>query len=194
MCNDTKSGRELVYDGFCCVWKFLITGWQWPRTVVESTDSLNILIYVVDQQRVLLLIEPRPGKIFLEGGDGKIVANIAGRFDGKEGPAALAIKEAKEEAGVTLRDDQVEFLNNGQFMYLSPGLITERAILAYAEVASGQIDPNERSFGAEGEDEQITRVWMTLDKFRTMICDDVRLFALREWFFRNKIRSSALTA
>jgi len=186
MSDGQQTGWELVYKGFCQVWKIPFGKGQ--RTVVESTDSLNLLVYVKDREQVLLLGQPRPGKLFLEGGDGESVANIAGRFDKGQNPVELAINEAKEEAGITIRPDQVEFLNNGSMMYLSPGLITERVILAYAEVAADQIDPNERTFGVEGEDEQTTRVWVTLDEFQTMVCDDVRLFTLREWFFRNKVQ------
>lgn len=184
MMDEDLRGRILRWHGFCKVWHLHVGGHR--VEVVQSNDSLNLLIYVRDRGQVLLLEQPRTGKIFLEGLPGTTTSTIAGRFDVAASPVELAIKEAQEEAGIALRSEQVEFLNNGRPMYLSPGLNTERVILAYAGVTSDQIEQGERTFSAPDEDEQIKRVWMSLDEFRNITCEDVRLFLYREWFFRTK--------
>lgn len=181
---DVRTGCNLLYDGFCKVWSMLARGKPW--TVVQSNDSLNLLIFVRGRDRFLLLRQPRPGKIFLEGGDGKTVSTVAGRFDKNKTPGELAIAEAWEEAGVRVRPEQVDLLNMGRWFYLSPGMNTERAILAYAEVTSDQVEDGEHLRSAESEDEQCERVWMTREQFYSYHCEDIRLFAFREWWFRNE--------
>ncbi|GEM_PF-5377538 len=186
--SDERPDRELVSDafnGFCKVWRIIFRGH--PLAVVQSNDSLNLLIFVRDRAQFLLLRQPRTGKLFLEGGDGKTVSTVAGRFDKKFTPTELAIAEALEEAGVRVREDQVQLLNDGKWMYLSPGMDTERVLMAYAEVNSDQVEEDESVRSAVGEDEQCERVWMSVDEFRNYISEDVRLMLFREWWFRKYI-------
>src|SRR3989338_6361687 len=106
--TDERPAVELVSDafgGFCKVWRMMFGGR--PLAVVQSDDSLNLLIYVRDRTLFLLLEQPRTGKLFLEGGDGKTVSTVAGRFDKKFTPTQLAIAEALEEAGVRVKPEQV---------------------------------------------------------------------------------------
>lgn len=187
--SDERPVCKLVSDafnGFCKVWSMPFC--KRELAVVESNDSLNLLLYVRGpenfQCRFLLLRQPRTGKIFLEGGDGKTVSTVAGRFDKRATPAALAVSEAFEEAGVRVREDQIQFLNGGRLMYLSPGMNTERVLLAYAEVTSDQVEDGEHLRSALDEDEQCERVWMNIDEFENYACEDVRLFLYREWWFR----------
>lgn len=167
-----------VYDGFCKV--DIVGGLE----VVRVTDSVSILFYDATNDRVLLVRQPRPAIASADNPEGYITETVAGRFDKNLGVKALAVQEAKEEAGVEIEEDDVLLLNGGRPMALSAGIITEHAYLAFAELNPDRAEEEERIFGVESEGERISRVWVPTAQFLDgrYCCEDLRVFTLRLWF------------
>ncbi len=159
-----------------------------PREVVLATDSVCALFYFRDLRQILLIEQPRLAVMNAANPQGLLLETIAGRFDINLGVKALVVKEAKEEIGAVIAEADVEILNDGEPMYVSAGMTNEKSYLAYVETTSDKIEKQERVFGVAAEGEAIKRVWIPRDRFisESFICQDGRLFALREWFIRTK--------
>lgn len=151
------------------------------REIYHTTDAVAILLYDKAGRRLILVRQPREAMINEANPDGLITEPVAGRFDCDLGVTALAVKESLEEAGVTLREDQIEVLNSGQSMPGSPGESDSRKYLCYAIVEPGQIGPNQMIFSAPGEDERTTRVFLPNDELETYVCEDLSAFALIQY-------------
>lgn len=163
--------------------------WLDPKTnheVIECTDSLAILIHVEDLNKFVLLLEDRLAMRTVDNPTGTITGLVAGRFDNNQTPMELAVQEALEECGADITGEQIEFLNHGQPLGLSPGIITERSYLAFARINSNQLE-SDRVFGLAGENEKITRRLVTLEELRNMTYDDIRVMTLVLWYLQNKV-------
>jgi len=171
-----------VYSGFVNVDKH-----PNDHEVVIATDSVAIFIYDRDAERVLLITQCRLPMVRPDNPEGLITETPAGRFDIKIGVAGLAVKEVKEEVGVTITEDEVQLLNNGVPLALSPGILTERIYVAYVEVSSSQIEKGERVFGVPEEGEEIRRVFVPLEKLESMVCDSITTWALVQWFLKERL-------
>ncbi|MDA1192547.1 MAG: hypothetical protein O3A46_12805 [Candidatus Poribacteria bacterium] len=168
--------KKTIYEGF-----YTFEVLQTPdgeREVLRTSGGVSILLHDTVKRRIILVEQPRASLISDENPDGLIVENVAGRFDVRLGAKALAVKEAWEEVGVRLREDQVELLNDGQPMTVSAGATDELAYLAYAEITPDQIEPGEHVRGVVGEGERVTRVFVSLDDLDSYICQDMRVWAL----------------
>ena len=105
------------------------------------------------------------------------------RFDVDLGVKALAVKEAKEEAGVKVTEDRIVVLNQGVPMALSAGILAERAYLCYVEVTEDDFEQEERSFGTDAG-EHVRRVWIPTEELEGYVCEDIRVWAFNQWFLR----------
>lgn len=133
--------------------------------VVKASDSVAGLINVTDTNQVVLVEQHRPAMANLTDKMGTIIELVAGRRDHDgESTLSLFLREAKEEAGATIRRDQVFLLNNGQPVAVSPGMTTERVTLCYAEITSDQLAVGDQ-FGVAAEGERTTRRLMSADEF-----------------------------
>lgn len=176
--------RQRVYDGFFKIDRVkTIVGW---REVMVETDAISIFLYDEERRRVLLIRQPRPGCINAENPNGLVTETVAGRFDGDYSVRELAIKEAKEEAGVDLDPADVGILNRGNLMTISAGATTGKTYLAYAKIRPGKLEFEERVFGAQDEGESIERLWIPVDDLPNFQCEDLRVFALIQWFLRTQ--------
>jgi len=174
-----KSKR--VYDGFFKV--DLVDTPQGPREVVKATDSVTILLYNISTRRVLLISEPRASMITERNPKGLMIGNVAGRFDVDLSPRALAVKEAKEEAGVTLRESDIVLLNNGQPLAVNAGMTNEKCYLAFATIGWSDYE-DEKIFGNRQEGEKIERIWMPILDFKEYQPECLRVFTLQQWFLQ----------
>lgn len=157
--------------------------------VVRVTDSVSGLLYDQDNDRVLLIRQGRAAMVRENNPDGSIVELIAGRFDVKLSARALFVKEALEEAGVTLSEGQVALLNDGRPMAISPGVLTERCTLAFAAITASQMDgKGDTGRGAAEEGEDIERFWMNAGKFIQGPHDDLRVFTLARFLQAYRLR------
>lgn len=173
--------------GFCRA--YLVDGGSGARTVVQVSDSVAVLFYCPDVGKVLLVRQRREAAMGPSNPGGEVAELCAGRFDVALGPRALVVKEAAEEVGATIAEDDVVLLNDGQPVLLSAGVLTERSYLAFVQIGRASFELAERQFGVD-DGEAISRVWMDLQEFRHLVCQDLRVFALREWFF-NEIKPGA---
>jgi 8-oxo-dGTP pyrophosphatase MutT (NUDIX family) len=159
------------------------------HSLVRVTDAAALLIYVRDRDAVLLVAQHRPAAVRPEERSGRTREPVAGRFDYATDPRTLVVNEAREEAGVHVAPDEVRLLNHGRPLYTSPGVLTERVYLAYAEVESARVDPEERTYGA-GDREAIDRVFVPAAELAAMPCDNLTLMALVQWFLANRRRGT----
>jgi 8-oxo-dGTP pyrophosphatase MutT (NUDIX family) len=155
---------DTPYRGFVSIEHWQAPNVSHPFEVVRSSDSVVICIYDAVNDRVLLVEQQRASMIREDNPNGRIIELIAGRFDKALGPIPLAIAEAMEEAGITLRDDQVELINDGIPMTLSAGVLSERAYGMIAVIHPDQIADGDEGYGVD-EGEDITRIWMSTDEF-----------------------------
>ena len=174
-------GRRVIHKGF---FRFeIIETDRGPREVLFTTDSVSILLYNPTERYVVLVRQPRESMVTDDNPEGLLTETVAGRFDVDLGVRALAVKEADEEVGATITEDQVELLNNGQPMTLSAGAVSEKAYLAIAEIDTSRLDAEERIRTAEGEDEQIQRLIIGLDELSDSVYEDLRVFTLIHYLF-----------
>ena len=176
---------KVLHDGFFRVLKVFTP--YGMREVVRATNSASLLLHDKTRNIVLLITQPHAALACEGNPQGHIIEAIAGRFDCDLSPKALIVKEALEEAGVTITEDDVEFLNNGEPMALSAGITNEVSYLAYAEITSEMVEQSERIFGVRKEGEHIIRIWMSVDDFLNHTCQCVKLFAYQQWL-KNKLQ------
>lgn len=173
--------KTLVYDGYFKVFEVDTDDGQ--RMCIETTDSVNVLLVELEARRVILTRQARVNMISPENPFGVTTETVAGRFDVALSPKALAVKEASEEAGAEITEEQVILVNDGIPMSLSAGAITERAYLAVVFLKPGQLESEERVFGVDAG-EHIRRVFLNFDELEDYVCDDVRVFALIQYLLR----------
>ncbi len=183
----SQISRERVFDGFVKVDE-VNTGGPHPFLVVVATDSVAFLVHNVDKDEVLLVTQQRPAMIRDDNPEGMITEAAAGRFDRDVGVDGLILSELLEELGVIATEDQIEHLNFHVPLALSPGVLTERQYLAYVAIRDDQIDPTKRQYGAKFESESITRTFIPVSRLEGMVFDDMKLFALVQWFLLNAVR------
>lgn len=100
------------------------------REVVHSADSVHVLLYAPEADAFLLCEEFRVGVFFNQSQDDPfIVQCVAGTVERDETPAETAYKEVREETGY-----EVDALTLITSLYKSPGLLTEKTHLYYAEL------------------------------------------------------------
>ena len=155
---------------------------QGRREVLRTTDSVSVLVFDKKRDRIILVRQPRQSMVWDDNPKGLITESIAGRFDTKISVEELIVKELREEIGATIRGEQVRLLNNEHPMAVSAGAITEKTYLALVELEEGQLEETERMFTADRENEQISRVYLHISDIGRYVCEDVRVFALLQYF------------
>lgn len=175
---------ERVFDGFVKIDR--ITTPAGNREIVLSRDAVGILLYHRHSDCVVLINQQRVAMITEENSEGMITEVVAGLFDLEIGTKELMIKEVKEEAGILLTEEQIELVNDGTPLASTPGGNTEKIYFGYAEINSEQIDTSRRIFGAEEEGERITRTFIPAEDLESMTFDDMKTWALVQWFLKNK--------
>lgn len=180
----TLEKTRTIFDGFVKVegWK---AGMPHETLVIRTTDSVAGLLYDRTNSRVLQVSQQRAAMVRDDNPDGLIIECVAGRFDCDLGPEALLVKEALEEAGVHITEDDVELLNNGKPLALSAGILTERCYLAFAQIEPAMVAEGER-FGLAEEGEDITRLWVDAQLFINGTHDDLRVWAFAQ-FLKTKL-------
>lgn len=173
-----EQNRKLVWDGFYKVETVQIPGEPFVREIVHATNSVNVLFYNLAERYVLLVRQPRLAMASDDNPEGMITETVAGRFDLEIGAKGLIIKEAMEEAGVEVNEDDIEMLNDGLPMALSAGCTTERAYLAICPIDTSMVEAQERVFGNAEEGEQIQRLFIPFDDLVDYQCEDLRVYTL----------------
>ncbi len=179
-------GKRTLYKGFLTVEKDLETGYE----IINATDSIAVLIHVVDQRTVILISQPRTPMKTKENPEGISHEMPAGRFDIEIGTKALMVKEVWEEARAKITEDAIFLLNDGKPVSLSPGILTEVMYLGYAEITSLQMEevPEGMLLGLAEEHEKITRKLIPIHELRSMVFDNMTAMLLVQWFLYKNLQ------
>ncbi|NDR58319.1 NUDIX domain-containing protein [Aliiruegeria sabulilitoris] len=148
--------RRLAYANFFSVEEYDLThrrfrgdhGAVLNRTAFVSGDAVTILPYDPVRDRVLLVEQFRAGPYARGDKQPWLLEAIAGRIDGGETPEQAALREAEEEAGLTVRD-----LRLVSQYYPTPGAKTE---YLFGYLATADLPDEAAGLGGlEGEGEDI---------------------------------------
>lgn len=135
--------------------------------------SVGFLIYDPESDSVILVEQQRTAMICDDNPTGFIIEAPAGRCDRPESVRATIAREAKEEVGAQIDQDQIEMLNNGIPVAMSPGVLDELMYLAYIELRPGQLSPD-RVFGVAEEGEFIVRKLIPAKFAQHITCVDMK--------------------
>lgn len=169
-----RAGLEIqqqrrIFDGYVKIDEAVLRhrrfdgGWTGPltRIKVERGDSAAAIVSNADTGRIIL-VEQFKYPTMARGG-GWIVETVAGMIDDGEGPEQTIRREVREEIGY----DLLSLVHIATF-YVSPGAISERVFLYWAQV--GEAGHIGRGGGVADEGEDIAlreysppELWAALD-------------------------------
>ncbi|ASQ47431.1 NUDIX domain-containing protein [Legionella clemsonensis] len=147
------------------------------RELISGADSILVLLYVPAADSFLLCQEFRLGVYLNPDKDNPFILEcVSGIIDKNSNPEETAKKEIHEETGLTINN-----LIKIAAAYKSPGIMTEKCHLYYAEVVE---IPQTGIYGLEGEEIKTTmmkrnKVYELMDEMK--IVDSATLIALT-WF------------
>lgn len=169
---------DIPHKGFVTLERWQKPGNRFLNEFIRTTDSAAGILHDVVRRRVLLIRQDHVAAMSDDNPYGTLITPFAGRFDVNLPPKQLLIKEAMEEVGVVLTEDEIEMLNFGHPMVLSIGVLTERTYLSYAEITAAHLTGTDEEIrSAKGENEGIKRCWILVDDLDTFVCDDLRVLA-----------------
>ncbi len=117
------------------------------REVLKTKNAIHVLIYSKEIDSFVFCQQFRSGAFLNDQSkDPFLIECIAGTIEPDETPEESAIKEVKEEAGLTV--DKLDFIFTG---YSSPGIMTEKSYLYCATVIETPT-PIIGGLASEGED------------------------------------------
>lgn len=172
---------ELVYDGWVRVWSSIAAGHE----VVEKTDAVAFLIYNKGLKAVAMVIQERPAA------NRRIMEVPAGHMDqaDDDSPQKAMLREARQELGLLVNPDHsnvFRILNFAQPLFSSPGILTEKIWLGYAAFDHDDFDQTKIHFGVVEENEEVERRWIPIEELADMEFEDLKTFALVQWFLREQ--------
>ena len=157
-------------------------GIQKAWEIVQSHDSVAILIYHKEQKSFVLVKQFRP-PVYHRNGDGMSVEMCAGLIDKEKSLEQIAQEEIEEECGFAVPLDSIERITK---VLSAVGTSGSSQVIYYVEV-----DESMRVGEGGGiEDEQIEVIYLPLDETRTFMYDESigktvgLLFAFMWWFDR----------
>ncbi|SDL12345.1 NUDIX domain-containing protein [Paracoccus chinensis] len=141
-------------------------GWSEPleRAVFVSGDAVVVLPWDPDRDRVLLVDQFRAGPAARGDGQPWIYEPVAGRIDAGETPESTALREAVEEAGLTLSR-----LIPAPAFYPTPGIAAEfiYGFIGIADLPDGVATVT----GLPSEGEDIRGQLVSRDELMRMVLD-----------------------
>ncbi|MBP9821860.1 MAG: NUDIX domain-containing protein [Candidatus Pacebacteria bacterium] len=152
--------------------------------------SVAFLIYDPESDSVILVEQQRMAMVSDDNPSGFIVEVPAGRCDRPESVKAAIAREAEEEVGATIDEDQIEMINAGQPLATSPGVLDELIYLAFIQLRSGQLSADQ-VFGVAEEGEFITRKLVPAARACDLVCVDLKTKALLLELMRRRIAKIA---
>lgn len=166
-------------------------GWTAPMTreIFERGHAAGVLLYDPVRDEVGLIEQFRPGAL-AAGWEPWLIETVAGIIDDGAPPEDVAIREAKEEAGVVISDlvPMCRYL-------ATPGGSSETMVLYCARIDSRDLG-GVHGLEEEGEDIRVFAVpadeaigWVEQGR----ICNATAIIAL-QWLALNRQRLSALWA
>ena len=177
--------RRMTERFFWCLWQISQNG----HVILETKDTVAVLVYNPDKRAVALVGQCRPAVSLKDGSDGMLIEVLAGHIEDEDinNPKAAMAREAIEEMGAKFDPDNTDFeLICTWPLYLTPGHSTERMYLGYIEAGDDMFDLTKTTFGVAAEIEQTQVRWYPIDKLETTEFEDMKTFALVQWFLRVK--------
>lgn len=152
------------------------------RELLKTSDSILVLIYAPNIDSFVFCEEFRIGVFFNSNSNDEpfILECVAGTIEENESPEETAIKEVREETGLHLKK-----LRPITAVYKSPGIMTEKSHLYYAEV-DGEPQSGIHGIGSEEIKTHIlsrATIYQSMDEGK--IYDSATLIAL-QWFRLNE--------
>ena len=160
--------------------------------IQDAGDVHTREVYDRGNGACILLFDPERGEIvltkqfrlpcYLNGHDGMLIEAAAGVLD-EDDPEGCAARECEEETGY--RPAQLEKVCD---IFMSPGSVTERLHLFYAEVGSSQRVSSGGGLETEGENIEVLHLHpdAALAMVRTGEICDAKTVVLIQWFMMNK--------
>ena len=134
------------------------------RAAFVMSDAVTLLPYDPARDAVLLVEQFRYGMYLRDAVNCWSLEGIAGRIDPGETPAQAALREAQEEAALTLEPDALVAIGQA---YPSPGAITE---CLFQFVALCALPQDDRAVnGLESEAEDIRRHVIPFDRLMQLV-------------------------
>lgn len=143
---------------------------------------MEVLVYVRELHSVVLIEQQRFPMETRSNPDGVVTECVAGRFDARLSVRELAAQEVFEEIGVSIKPERITVLNGGRPLALSPGILTEKMYIAFAEVSARECKSSRRLFGNRREGERIKRKLVPVPQLSSTVFDNMTTFALIQWF------------
>ncbi|ARG96682.1 NUDIX domain-containing protein [Legionella micdadei] len=179
--------KEAIYKGYLQLYKYDLEIPSFDnkkehigskkREIVETHDSVLVLIYAPMIDSLVMCREFRPGVFFNANEDAPFILEcVSGTIDSQKKPEETAKMEVLEETG--LKVDSVKLIAAA---YKSPGILNEKVYIYYAEIGGAP----ENGIHGVGDEEILTqiiprkKVYELMDEMK--IVDAATLIALN-WF------------
>lgn len=176
--------KELAYNGYLQLYNFELVIPSWSdskdyirskkREIVHAQDSILVLIYAPLIDSLVMCQEFRPGVYFNSADDDPFILEcVSGTVEEGEIPEDTAKKEVYEETGLMV--NSVKLIASA---YKSPGIMTEKTFIYFAEVAGS---PKSGIYGVDDEEIMTCiiprkKIYQLLDEMK--INDGATLIAL----------------
>ena len=168
------TGRKRVYDGFLKVDKLTIElgdDKEAVREVVVRQNAVAALVYNTREKQYILVKQFRPGPAE------EIVEIVAGTMDvDGESPENCITREIEEEIGY-----KVDKLESITWCYFSPGGLTEKIHIFYAEVSE------KVSKGGGVDDEEIETILVPEKELSEYAFHDSKTIISIQWLLKKKL-------
>jgi nudix-type nucleoside diphosphatase (YffH/AdpP family) len=134
----------------------------YTRTRVNRQDGAAVLVYNTESRKIILTKQfryPIASKV-----EEEILEILAGKVDEGEDPRSTALREAKEEIGYEIKDENLTLIASS---FASPGYTSELSHLYYAEVKDA--DRVNKGGGLKTENEDIKVIEMKPSEFFSLV-------------------------
>ena len=182
--EEPLSNPHFIYTSLA---KFTQNGVEKDWEIVKAHDSVAILIYHREHDRLVLVKQFRPA-VYLHNNNGMTIELCAGIVDKELSLQEIAQEEIEEECGYRVPVENVEKITS---FYTSVGFAGSRQTLYYVEVDDGM----KVSEGGGIDNEMIEVIEMSIPEAETFVYDETiaktpgLMFAFMWWFATGKSQS-----
>lgn len=159
-----------------------------PAVKVMKGHAVAGLVYNPDRDAVAFVRQQR-WPFMYTAEDGYILEVPAGHV-GKAPPHHALAWELKEEMGANAErealESQMQHLNDGQEVAVSPGWTNEKLWLIFVRLKPGQCDDSRTVFGNAEEGERTELFWVPVSDLDGTVYEDLKTWGLVQWFLRQR--------